>query len=102
MCARPPCTPALQVRSAIFSPDGSLLAAAGATSSIHVWRNPRDMDKAFELKHDGTVNTLGFTPDRRAPPCASRCNSSRRTVHRETMSERASARERGGWYRAPR
>lgn len=45
----------MQVRSAIFSPDNSMLAAAGATTAIHVWRRPPDFDKANELVHDGTV-----------------------------------------------
>ena len=42
-----------------------MLAAAGATTAIHVWRvQGAELDKAFELVHDGTVNTLGFSPDR--------------------------------------
>ena len=32
-----------------------MMAAGGATTAIHVWRNPPDFAKAHELVHDGTV-----------------------------------------------
>ena len=61
------CSPLLhsrapQVKAVVFSRDGRLLAAAGATAAIHVWDLPNYFER-HSLACDVTVNALAFTAD---------------------------------------
>ena len=51
-----------QVKSGVFSRDSSMLAAAGATASIHVYDLPSYHER-LALTSEGTVNALAFTAD---------------------------------------
>jgi WD40 repeat protein len=51
-----------QVKAVVFSRDGQLLAAAGATASIKVWDVPSYSER-HALPCDVTVNALAFTAD---------------------------------------
>ncbi|BAB72436.1 hypothetical protein ACN23B_02380 [Anabaena sp. FACHB-709] len=50
------------VNSAVFSPDGSLIASASADNTINLWRSDGSLINTLS-KHTNVVNSVNFSPD---------------------------------------
>jgi WD40 repeat protein len=55
--------PAKEVRSVAFSPDGKLVAAAGAAGVLKVWHAAEGREVRTLVGHEGTVLSVAFSPD---------------------------------------
>jgi WD40 repeat protein/serine/threonine protein kinase len=50
-------------RAVAFSPDGAILATAGADSRIVLWNATTGLERSAFFAHKGVVNALAFSPD---------------------------------------
>jgi WD40 repeat protein len=56
--------PSVKIADAVFSPDGTLVAGAGADHAVHIW-NAATGFPVNTLPHDAAVLSLAFSPDGR-------------------------------------